>query len=305
MKQLTKNFIASTLLFIASHVAVSLAADDATVLREKFQSLSEQLKHNQFQRDLYLSSVESSSRIKGDIYAVLNYPFATVNSSLNDPKNGPSKWCDVLILHVNTKYCRASNEGSGPILNMYVGKKTEQELVAAYHLVFMYHGAITTKDYFQIDLDADRGPLGTKDYQIMLEAVAINDKQTFIHLTYGYGYGLAGRLAMKTYLSTIGSGKVGFSKIEANDTSKSQVPDSAEQHVDGVRGLVERNTMRYYLAIDSYLSALSVKPENQFDQRLTSWFHATELYPIQLHELNRQAYVEMKHKEYLRQQIAQ
>lgn len=305
MKQLAKNLMTATLLLVASHASVSYATDDALVLREKYLSLTEQLKHNQFQRELYLNSVESSSRIKGDIYAVLNYPFSTVNSSLNDPKNGPSKWCDVLILHVNTKYCHASTSNNGPILDMYIGKKSEQELADAYHLEFNYRGVATTKDYFQVDLNADGGPLGTKDYQIVLEAVAINEKQTFIHLTYGYGYGLAGRIAMKTYLNTLGSGKVGFSKMEAVDTGKPSSPDAAEQYVGGVRGLVERNTMRYYLAIDSYLSALTASPEKRLEQRLTNWFSATELYPIQLHEVDRQAYVQMKRKEYDRQQIAQ
>ena len=305
MKQLSKTLIAATLLFIASHASVSLAEDDALALREKYQSLSEQLKHNQFKREIYLNSIETSSRIKGDIYAVLNYPFATVNNSLNDPESGPSKWCDVLILHVNTKYCRASASSNGPILNMYVGKKVDQELVDAYHLKFNYRAIATTKEYFQVDLNAEGGPLGTKNYQIVLEAVAINEKQTFIHLTYGYGYGLAGRIAMKTYLNTVGSGKVGFSKMEAVDTAKPSSLGASEQYVGGVRGLVERNTMRYYLAIDSYLSALTTTPERRFEQRLTNWFTATELYPAQLHELNRQAYVEMKHREYDRQQIAQ
>lgn len=300
-----KTLITTILLLALSHVSVSLATDDASRLREKYQSLSQQLQHNQFQRELYLNSVESSSRIKGDIYAVLNYPFATVNNSLNDSKSGPSKWCDVLILHVNTKYCRASTNSNGPILDMYIGKKVEQELVDAYHLEFNYRGIATTKDYFQVDLNADGGPLGTKDYQIVLEAVAINEKQTFIHLTYGYGYGLAGRMAMKTYLNTVGSGKVGFSKMEAVDTGKPSSQDAPEQYVAGVRGLVERNTMRYYLAIDSYLSALTTPPEQRLDQRLTNWFSATELYPTQLHEVDRQAYVQMKHKEYDRQQVAQ
>ena len=305
MRQLTKTLMAATLLFVISHVSVSLAEDDALVLREKYQSLSEQLKYNQFKREIYLNSVETSSRIKGDIYAVLNYPFATVNNSLNDPESGPSKWCDILILHVNTKYCRASTSSNGPILNMYVGKKVDQELVDAYHLKFNYHAKATTKEYFQVDLNAEGGPLGTKNYQIVLEAVAINEKQTFMHLTYGYGYGLASRIAMKTYLNTVGSGKVGFSKIEAADTGKPSSHGLAEQYIGGVRGLVERNTMRYYLAIDSYLNALNTTPDKRFEQRLTNWFTATELYPIQLHELNLQDYVQMKHREYDRQQIAQ
>lgn len=276
-------------------------ADDASILQQKYHNLTEQLKSNQFKRPIHLDSVESSSTIKGDIYAVIDYPFSTVNGALNDPTQGPSNWCDVLILHVNTKYCRASNESKGPVLNMYVGKKVRQELADAYHLQFDYRPVATTKDYFQVDLNADGGPLGTKDYHIVLEAASINNKQTFIHLTYGYGYGLAGRVAMKTYLNTIGSGKVGFSKMEAIDTGSPQSQDAAEQYVGGVRGLVERNTMRYYLAIDAYLSTINETPEKRMEQRLNNWFNATEQYPKQLHELDRQDYMQMKFEELNRQ----
>jgi len=36
-------------------------------------------------------------------------------------------------------------------------------------------------------------------------------------------------------------------------------------YIGGVWGLVERNTMRYYLAIDAYLSTLPVRPEKRLD----------------------------------------
>ncbi|HEY3597286.1 MAG TPA: hypothetical protein VGL08_07220, partial [Paraburkholderia sp.] len=64
-------------------------------------------------------------------------------------------------------------------------------------------------------------------------------------------------------------------------------------------------TMRYYLAIDAYLGALSVAPNQRLEQRLTSWFNATEQYPRQLHEVDRQDYMQMKRDEYQRQQTAQ
>ena len=297
-----KTWILTTFLLMLTQASVVLA-DEAFILREKYQSLTQQLEHNQFKRKVHLDSIESESTIKGDIYAVLDYPFDTVNGALNDPKKGPNTWCDVLILHVNTKYCQVSNEDKKPIINMYVGKKVKQELADAYHLQFGYKATVSNKDYFQVDLNADGGPLGTKDYRIVLEAVSINNNQTFIHLTYAYGYGLAGRMAMKTYLNTIGSAKVGFSKMEAVDTGKPATADSAEQYVGGVRGLVERNTMRYYLAIDAYLSALKFAPDKQLEQRLISWFNATEQYPRQLHELDKQEYIQMKYKEYERQQL--
>lgn len=277
------------------HGLLARAADDAANLRDKYQSLAQQLKHNPFQRPLYLESTESPSALKGEIFAVVDYPFALVSGALNDPVHGPANWCDVLILHLNTKYCHASTSTDGSMLSVNIGKKVEQKLADTYRVQFHYRTAATSPGYFQVDLNADTGPLSTKDYRIVLEAVPIDDNRTFLHLTYSYGYGMAGRIAMKTYLATIGADKVGF-------TTTAGASAGQPEYIGGVRGLVERNTMRYYLAIDSYLGSLSSPPDKRLEQRFTSWFDATEEYPRQLHEVSRQDYLQMKYKEYERQQ---
>jgi hypothetical protein len=82
-------------------------------------------------------------------------------------------------------------------------------------------------------------------------------------------------------------------------------PGAEPQYIGGVRGMVERNTMRYYLAIEAYLGALAAPPAAQLERRLQAWFDATEKYPRQLRELDRAAYLEMKQREYRRQQAAQ
>lgn len=272
----------------------ALAANDADALRSRYQALQTQLQHNQFGRQLVLDSVETPNRLKGDIYAVLDHPYASVSAALNSPSAGPANWCDVMILHLNTKYCRAEKAGKGDRLNVEIGKKVEQALGDAYRVQFNYRSSTSSDDYFQVDLGADSGPLGTSDYRIAVEAVALDDRRTFLHLTYSYSYGMAGRMAMKTYLATIGSGKVGFTVTNPGAASP--------QYIGGVRGVVERNTMRYYLAIDAYLDALDARPEQQLQQRLNAWFDATEQYARQLHEVERDDYLAMKHKEYRRQQ---
>ncbi|HDR9163430.1 TPA: hypothetical protein QDB28_003832 [Burkholderia vietnamiensis] len=272
---------------------LSFGADGAAALLERYRSLGEPLKHNAFHRPLYLESSEASSSLKGDIYAVVDYPFAVVNGKLSDPAQGPANWCAVLILHLNTKYCHASAGSGGPVLDVNLGRKVEQKLSDTYRVQFRYRVAASTPDYFQVDLSADSGPMGTKDYRIALEAVPVGASRTFLHLTYAYGFGTVGRMAMKTYLATIGSDKVGF-------TPASGASAGEPQYVGGVRGLLERNTMRYYLAIDAYLATLD-KP---LDQRLARWFDATEQYPQQLHEVDRAAYLQMKAQEVQRQQAA-
>jgi hypothetical protein len=116
-----------------------------------------------------------------------------------------------------------------------------------------------------------------------------------LHLTYSYTVNFTGRLAMQTYLGTIGINKVGF-------TVMGKRADGQPDYIRGMRGLMERNTMRYYLAIDSFLGAARAPPAVQIEKRLQNWFTAVEQYPRQLHEMDRRAYVEMKRAEYVRQQ---
>jgi hypothetical protein len=266
----------------------------AASLHAKYASLAEQLHHNPFRRPLSLDSSESSSDLKGDIYALVNYPFPTVSAALN----GPEQWCDVLILHINTKYCRATTDASTTALAVSIGKKTPQPLKEAYPIEFSYRVAAATAKYLDIQLDAQEGPLSTRNYRIQLQAVPVGNGQTFLHLTYSYDYGMVGRLAMKSYLATIGSGKVGFTRTGKQSSGQ-------PEHIGGMRGVVERNTMRYYLAIDAYLGALATAPPLQLQKRLQSWFSATEQYPRQLREVDRAAYMAMKRSEYLRQQTSQ
>jgi len=174
-------------------------------------------------------------------------------------------------------------------------KKNDQPIEQTYEVAFDYRVAAQGADYLQVRLNAENGPLGTKDYRIVLEAVPLDAARTFLHLAYSYGYGFAARVAMKGYLATIGSGKVGFS-VTGKDA------DGKPQYVGGVRGVVERNTMRYYLAIDAYLDSLAAPKGEQQDKRLRDWFAATERYARQLHELNEDEYLTMKKKEVARQQ---
>ena len=102
---------------------------------------------------------------------------------------------------------------------------------------------------------------------------------------------------MQAYLATAGRSKVGF-------TITGRQPDGQPDYIGGVRGPVERNTMRYFLAIDAYLGALTVPLPEQFEKRLRAWYDSTDVYARHLHEVDRAAYLEMKRNEYRRQQAA-
>lgn len=114
------------LLLLAVLAPCWASAGSAAELQGKYASLQDSLSHNPFQRALVLNSGESAQSTQGDIYGVVDYPFDQVNAGLNNPDH----WCEVLILHVNTKYCRAQQGNNGVNLKLYVGKKTPQALAS-------------------------------------------------------------------------------------------------------------------------------------------------------------------------------
>jgi hypothetical protein len=94
---------------------------------------------------------------------------------------------------------------------------------------------------------------------------------------------------MKMYLGTMAQDKVGFTRTRNRGAD--------DGFVGGMRGVVERNTMRYYLAIDAYLDSLALPGDEQVEKRLQAWFDATERFPRQLRELPRDDYLRMKRAE--------
>lgn len=250
---------------------------DAGELRARHDALREQLRNNDFGRQLHIDSAESSNTLQGDVYAVLDHPFGKVKEALQDP----DAWCDIMLLPFNTRACRAS----GNSLTVRIGRKPDQPVEQAHPLNFSFRNVAATDDYLQARLNAGQGPFGTRDYRISAEAVPLENGKTFMHMRYSYAYGGMGRLAMQAYLATAGATKVGFT-------------------TDGVRGAVERNAMRYYLAIDAYLDTMDAPEGQRVDKRLNQWFSATERYPRQLREMDRGSYLAVKRDAYGRQETA-
>jgi hypothetical protein len=272
-------------------------AAGAAGLHALHQALGSRLTDNAFDRPLVLHSVEGARSLQGDVHAVVDHPFTAVSAALGNAR----EWCEVLILHLNTKHCqRKADAGGKPQIELRIGKKRDQALSAATRVAFAFREVRTAPDYFAVELRAPVGPFDTSDYGILLEAVPLEaGRRTFVHMGYSFGFGAMSRMAMQLYLSTLGRDKVGFTVVG------SPQPEASPQHVAGMRGLVERNTMRYYLAIDAYLHALDAPPGERLERRLAEWFDATERYARQLHEVDRAAYLAMKRREYQRQQFVQ
>lgn len=285
-----KKFWTSAALLLAvliPSLAGAAGALGPASLRSHYGTITPELARNVFGGPLVLKSEEAPRRIDGEVFAVLEHPFSRVSTALSDP----GQWCDILILHLNTKYCRRQQEQGATVLDVRVGKKGPQSIGSASRLAFRWQPPVQRPDYLSATLDAAEGPYDTHDYRILAEAIPLDANHTFLHMGYATGFGGASAMAMQLYLGTVGRDKVGFTRANAGK----------DEYVGGMRGVVERNTMRYYLAIDAYLDSLSAPPGQQLGHRLQAWFDATEKYPRQLHEVDREAYLGMKRGEVDRQ----
>ena len=279
--------VALTVLFV--ELAAAEDSGSGRALLAKYPSLTAKLQKNQFGAPVYLESFESGGSQQVDMYGIFNYPFDVVRDALQSPAN----WCDITALHINIKACTSRKTADRWLLTIYSGRKYYQAPADAYPLKLNFRIVAQQPDYLNLALAAQEGPLGTKDHRIRLEAVPLDQGHTFIHFSYAYRHGALANLAIRTYFATIARDKLGF--------SSSPGANGAPVLIGGVRGAVERNTVRYYLALQSYMDALKFPEGQRFEQRLNRWYDLTGRYPRQLKEMDKSQYLTDKRREHLNQ----
>lgn len=261
-------------------LALSVPAAGTEALRANFATLEPKLASSPFGRPLLLESSEAGGKVRGEVFSLVQHSFRQIRTALDTS----AEWCEVLILHLNVKACVARSTTAGSWLQLTLGAKRASRDDDSHRIDFRFKVPASSADRFEVTLQADAGPLGTHDYRLSLEATPIASGQSFLRLAYSYTYGTTARLAMNTYLHTLGKDKVGFTVIGHG-------ADGAPVYVGGLRGALERNTMRYYLGIETVLASAAQPPAARRRWRLGAWFDATEKYARQLHELTRAEYL--------------
>ncbi|MEO8078965.1 MAG: hypothetical protein ABI641_00450 [Caldimonas sp.] len=236
-------------------------------------------------RRIEIASSETSGSVEGSVWGVIPEAYPAVRGLLADP----ARWCGILMLHINNKSCRTESRRDETSLTLRIASRYDQAADKASAVTFSLRTDESTSDYLAVNLGAADGPLWTRDHRIVLEAIPLDGGRTFLRLGYSYGYGLPAEMAMDVYFATSGSGKVGFTETRAGS--------GGGEHIGGVRGLMERNAMRYFLAVDAYLGELAAPQAERQERRLRRWYDSTELYPRQLHEIDRETYLRLKRRE--------
>lgn len=257
--------------------------------------MGDKLAHNAFGRPLQLDSAETADGLKGDVYAVVDHPIADVSATLK----GSSHWCELLMLHINNRRCVTTGEtAGGETLTLSVVRNYDQSPDSAFELPFAYRVVHAEDDHLEVDLSAPSGPLGTSNYRVALEAVAIDEHKTFVHFSYSYDHNMMARLATQAYLATFGSDKIGFTVVGKGASGE-------PEYIRGTRGLVERNAMRYFLTLDAYLAERAAPAGQQFERRLRYWYRGAEHYAPQLHEVDLETYLALKRDDHERARAKQ
>jgi hypothetical protein len=262
-------------------------AGEAQTLQARYAALEPALAHSPFGRPLLLESRSSDGgATRGDVDAVVEQPFERVAAALRQAQS----WCRIFILQTNVKRCAAQGRAPDEQLQVGVARRHTDAVDEAHAVDFRYEAALPEPDYLSVSLAADEGPVGTRDYRLRLAATPLDARRTFVHLAYAYEMGLAARLATRAYLATAGRNKVGFSVVGRDAQGRPVL-------AGGVRGIAERNTLRYFLAIESFLATLDAAPAQRLEQRLRRFHAALERYPAQLHELALDDYLAQKRRE--------
>lgn len=240
---------------------------------------------------IHIRSNSENDYLTAKVYAIVQYPLSALRQVLIKP----SSWCDFVTLHLNIKACTYTNRPK-PTLNFYAGRKFYESPDDADQLRYKFSVEQDTEHGFSVALRATEGPMGTRDYLIQLVSQRFND-EVLLNMTVSYKTSYRSRIGTSVYLSTLGADKVGFSKI----------PNEQGEMVysNDVSAIIERNVMRYYLALTVYMDSLNQDTADNHMSRAAAWYDATEMYSQQLHELERTEYLQAKQKEFENQRALQ
>jgi hypothetical protein len=280
-------------LLVLSPLVQANIPPQVTRLLVKQQLLNMQLTHNDFGVPIVIESNGDNDRTAGNVYGILQQPFSSVRHALARAPN----WCKITPLHFNVKACTWQKLNGDYRLTLYSGRKFYEKPETTYVFSYRFHSQCNDASYCEVTLTAKDGPMDTRDYRIQVEFIPL-DGNTFVHFHYSYDYGFVTSTAMFGYFATLGAGKEGFSITGWDDTG-------APIYVGGMDGVIERNAMRYYLALQAYLDSTEVPAEQRFENRLLRWYKLTEHYHRQLYEMSWKDYLQYKRHEHRDQQKLQ
>jgi len=284
--------VAAAAIHLSVRTASAAAApgQGAEILLNTYVRNTAKLQKNNFGIPLFLESYEKDERVHVDVYGIFDQSFKGIVNVLKDPAN----WCDIVSLHPNVKACTYRDQPGAGLLTFYIGKKVYQPPKDTRQVIYNYRIVKQQQNFLDIILSADAGPFGTENHRMRLEAMPLDGKRTFVHVSYEYSESDALRFAEKAYFATLGRSKVGFTETGTDE-------DNKPVYIGGPRGAIERNAVRYYFAIQTFMHTMRYPEQKRFSMRLGKWYDLTMRYRRQLHDLDKNDYLAFKATEHKNQ----
>ena len=216
--------------------AIATVYGDRASLQTRYLQFKQELKNSKFETPIYIQSHNSKYVHRGEVYGLVKNPNVTFDD-LRSAFTRLENWCDFIPLHLNVKSCTYYRKNDASYLTFYVGGKYYDSPDNVYEVRYRFRVIKKDDDYFKVLLTAPKGPSGTRDYRLQLDAMRTNGTVCYRVIS-SYRPSAFSRFGTKFYLNTAGSHKVGFSVVGVDDAGK-------PIYVRGIKGIIERNVIRY------------------------------------------------------------
>ena len=258
-------------------------------LSGRYPELQEAARRGPFGLPLQVHSEERETLVSADIHGIIDQPFRALAATFTEPGG----WCDFLVLNPNIKTCTFRREAQETFLTLYIGSKSYRAPESATEQVYRFLVRVRQPEYAAISLTAPQGMLGTTAHRFEFEAGSVAGK-TVVALSSSFEPSMLSKLLTGIYLSTLGRERIGFSRAATE-------PGVPAGYVRGVKGMIERNVMRYYLALKAFLDAGDLPAGRQFEARASLAYDLMDLYPAQLRQMDKSEYLDIKFREHRNQ----
>ncbi|AHF00020.1 hypothetical protein [Thioalkalivibrio paradoxus] len=277
----------AALLLVVPLLSATVVLGQELAPQARHAEMLERIERSPLPGSIKLVSTEGNREILGQVHALVPHGLEQVSGALGSA----ASWCEITFLHPNVKAC-THDEGvdDTSTLQLYLGRRFFEPPDEATALQLRFEAIRVDDDHFEVSVGGARGPHGTRNFRMQLEAFPLHADETLVQLRYSVEIGALARFALRVYFATGGRHRIGFSL------------DDDGEPVRGLRGMIERNVMRFHLGLKAYLETRDEPQVRRLQARLERWFELSERYPEQLRELDRDRYLDQKQREWRQQQ---
>jgi len=237
---------------------------------------------------IYLKTIQKDKVLNVSLLGLIPFKFQDVSGVLARP----ASYCDFLPLMFNVKSCVITEFNPVARIKFYVAGKHYTSPLASYRIHAVFRLVDRTSEKIRIRLESEEDSAGKTGYDVDLVAIPL-EGQTLLSLKSRYAPGRVTRMATNTYVNVFAHDKPGFTEILA--------PDGKKKLITGFPAVIERSSVRAYLALKAYMLNYHLPPAKRFEACLSTWYDLNRPYKKQLYELDREDYLQIKRREHQNQ----